>query len=169
MAAPGNSGKPGYVSSGRGYSSLPFCTNCGNQVGDRDCFCRRCGKPQPGAAGASSASSAAGGLSPNGASILCYIPWFGWIAAVYVLMAERFRGNRTTRFHAYQGLYLFVGWMLVHWVIGIWLKLIFGHRFPFEGLFELGMLGLWIFMLVKTSTGERFSLPIVGELAERSL
>ncbi len=88
---------------------------------------------------------------------------------MYVLVADRFRGERTARFHAYQGLYLFVAWMLVHWAIGIWLRLVFDHRFPFDGILELGVLALWIFMLVKTSNGERFSLPIVGELAEKSI
>ena len=143
---------------------MPFCTHCGHEVGPTQRFCRRCGGAQP------SATTAGGsGLSPRGASILCYIPWLGWIAAVYVLVAERFRSERTTRFHAYQGLYLFVGWMLADWGIGIWLRLLFEHRFPLDGLLKLGMIVLWIFMLIKTANDERVSLPIVGELAEKSL
>jgi uncharacterized membrane protein len=55
-------------------------------------------------------------------------------------------------------------------VAGIWVRLIFGgHGFPIGSLIELALLIVWIIMLVKTSSGERYSLPIVGELAERSL
>jgi uncharacterized membrane protein len=98
------------------------------------------------------------------------VPWLGWIVAVYVLATERFRGERTVRFHAYQGLYLFVVWMLSHWVIGLWFRLIFGdHGFPLGSLIEAALLVVWILMLVKTSAGERFSLPVIGDLAEKSL
>lgn len=89
---------------------------------------------------------------------------------MYVLATDRFKTERTVRFHAYQGLYLFVVWMLSQWVAGIWAMLFFGgHGFPIGGLIGLAVLVVWIIMLVKTSNGERFSLPIVGELAERSL
>jgi uncharacterized membrane protein len=92
------------------------------------------------------------------------------MVAVYVLATARFRSERTVRFHAYQGLYLFVVWMLSHWVAAIWVRLIFGgHGFPLTSLIEAALLVVWIIMLVKTSSGERYSLPIVGELAERSL
>ena len=39
----------------------------------------------------------------------------------------------------------------------------------FDSLLKLLILGLWIFMLVKTTKGEKRSLPVFGELAERSL
>jgi uncharacterized membrane protein len=108
-------------------------------------------------------------ISPRAASILCYVPWLGWIAALYVLAVDRFRGDRDVRFHAYQGLYLFVGWLLIHWVVGFWQAFLPGPKLPFEQIFELLILVMWILMLIKASSGERYSLPIVGELAERSL
>ncbi len=102
--------------------------------------------------------------------MLCYVPWLGWLVAVYVLATGRFSSERTVRFHAYQGLYLFVVWMLGHWVAALWSRLIFGDNgFPIGTVIELGLLVVWVFMLIKTSSGERYSLPLVGELAERSL
>lgn len=109
-----------------------------------------------------------GGPGPRGASILCYIPWLGWIAAVYVLATERFRGMRDVRFHAYQGLYIFVAWLVVRWGFGLWLDIL-PIDLPLPRLLELAVLGLWIFMIIKTSRGERYSLPLLGEWAERSL
>lgn len=151
---------------------MPFCTKCGHEVRPIDRFCRKCGTVQPGRGpdvAPSGAGAADSGVGPRGASILCYIPWFGWLASVWVLATDRFRGNRDVRFHAYQGLYLFVGWILSHWAVGLWFDIFFDDFPPIWRLLELLILGLWIFMLVKTSSGERYSLPVVGELAERSL
>lgn len=108
-------------------------------------------------------------LSPRAASILCYVPWLGWIPAVYVLLSDKFREARDVRFHAYQGLYLFFSWMLVHWAVGLWVNLTPGPTIPIDKMLELLILVLWIVMLIKTSKGERYALPVLGELAERSL
>ncbi|MCB1021796.1 MAG: hypothetical protein H6509_13720 [Bryobacterales bacterium] len=146
---------------------MPYCIHCGHEVSGADRFCRKCGKAQPGRPGA--APTIAQSLSPRGASMLCYVPWLGWIAAIYVLVSDTFRNDRNVRFHAFQGLYIFVAWMLAHWVLGLWLRM---FRFPGDGvatLIELFLLGVWVFMLIKTSNNQRFELPLVGELAERSL
>jgi uncharacterized membrane protein len=110
-------------------------------------------------------------MSQRTASILCYIPFFGWIFAIIVLAAERFREDREVRFHAFQGLYLFVAWLLVDQVIQPW----FGHWGHWGGaglpgkILQLGILAAWIIMLIKTSRSEFFSLPIFGDLAEKSV
>lgn len=145
---------------------MAFCTKCGSEVETTDRFCRQCGTTQPGAATAYSGSS---NLSPRAASILCYIPWLGWISSVYVLASDKFREARDVRFHAYQGLYLFVSWLLIHWVVRFWQELLPGPTVPIDNILELLILVLWIVMLIKTSKGQRHSLPILGELAERSL
>ena len=101
--------------------------------------------------------------------MLCYVPWLGWIAAIYVLVSDTFRNDRNVRFHAFQGLYIFVAWMLAHWVLGMWFRLLSGHGDGLASIIELFLLCVWIWMLIKTSNGERYELPLVGELAERSL
>lgn len=97
------------------------------------------------------------------------MPWLGWIAAIYVLASVRFRTDRDTRFHAYQGLYLFVAWLVVDWAFTPWFQWLPGRDLPIDELLQLCLLVLWVFMLIKTWGGERYSLPVVGELAERSL
>ena len=96
---------------------MPFCSQCGNKVAEQDIFCARCGSRQPVTA-PPRPSDLLAGLSPRTAAVLCYIPVVGWIAAVVVLAADQFRGNRTLRFHAFQGLYLFVAWLIAIKVIG---------------------------------------------------
>ena len=104
--------------------------------------------------------------------MLCYIPILGWIPAIVVLASPRFRAERTVRFHAFQGLYLFVVWLLLDWVIAPFSHAIPGGRAPFgaiASLLHLAIFAAWIWMILKTAQEEVFHLPIVGDLAERSL
>jgi uncharacterized membrane protein len=151
-----------------------YCSNCGGPVNATDAFCGKCGSRQPGAGTAGAAApggpppapSAADGMTPQTASTLCYIPWFGWIAAIYVMASERFRGERDARFHAFQGLYLFVVWLIVDKVISPMFRHGFTPRIDWP--LRLAVIGAGIFMMVKTSQRVKFMLPVIGELAEKS-
>jgi uncharacterized membrane protein len=153
---------------------MAFCTQCGTRVGDTDRYCGKCGAPQPLAGPAGTAPSSGPAFLTNvnarTASLLCYIPMVGWIAAIVVLAAVRFRRDHAVRFNAFQGLYLFVAWLIVEWVVTPMFHL---PGFPFEhvfpSLFKIAVLLTWIFMLVKVSQGETYHLPIIGDLAERSV
>ncbi len=114
------------------------------------------------------------GITNRNASLLCYIPMVGWIAAIVVLASDRFRKETQVRFHAFQGLYLFVAWLMVEWVISP--ALYFSDwtgGFPMRHLVSRGLqlliFAAWIVMIIKVSHDEDFKLPIVGELAERSV
>ena len=99
--------------------------------------------------------------------MLCYAPFIGWIASLFVLGTQRFRESVDVRFHAFQGLYLFVAWLLlehVPWFAGLPIPF-----FPIRKILKLALLGLSVFMMIKASRDERLSLPVIGELAERSL
>jgi uncharacterized membrane protein len=136
-------------------------------VGPHDIFCGRCGSRQP-VSGGSQRQDWLAGISPRTAAILCYIPIVGWIAAVIVLAADRFRAHRTLRFHAFQGLYLFVAWLIVTEVIAP-LMHPFGQFFRMDRLLSAAIIFMWIFMIVKASHDEAYSLPVIGELAEKSV
>jgi uncharacterized membrane protein len=101
----------------------------------------------------------------------CYIPMVGWIAAIVVLASSRFTENRTVRFHAFQGLYLFVVWLLVDWVLAPFMAMVPapGPMRGFSALLHVAIFAAWIWMMIKTSQEQMFRLPIVGELAERSV
>src|SRR5579863_5544710 len=157
---------------------MPFCTQCGQQAGGGDAFCANCGARQSAAPGFSerpaggSASQALNdplaGLSPRTAAILCYVPAIGWIAAVIVLAARKFKDNHLIRFHAFQGLYLFAAWLVVDWVVGPIVRAAPGHHFPLDTILHGVILFVSIFMMVKASHDEAYVLPIIGELAQRS-
>ncbi len=105
--------------------------------------------------------------------MLCYIPIVGWIAAIVVLASPRFQRDRGLRFHAFQGIYLFVVYLLIDWVVAPMF-----HIFPgpdgnpvriVSSLLHLAVYAAWIWMIIKTSQDQMYSLPIIGELAERSV
>ena len=147
---------------------MPFCPQCGTEVRATDQFCAKCGTRQPVASGAPDYLQ---GTSPRTAAVLCYVPVMGLIASIVVLASARFREDRKVRFHAFQGLYLFVAWLLVDWGAGPVFDVIPGApvRTSIIGALHAVILVAWIFMLIKVSHDETYHLPIVGELAERSV
>ena len=151
---------------------MPFCSQCGARVQDHDRFCAQCGAPQPpaGPQPPPPPGFKADGepFSPRTAAILSYVPVIGWIAAVIVLASRRYRDNHVVRFHAFQGLYLFALHLLVEWAIRPIFQNIPGPLMGIYAMMQAVIFGVSIFMMVKTSQGEKFMLPFLGELAERS-
>jgi len=150
---------------------MPFCVQCGSKVADDDAFCAQCGARQDIAGRAKTdkpKKDDVGGLSPRTASILCYAPWLGWIVSIIVLASQRFRGDRMTRFHAFQGLYLFA----LYFISDEFLPQIFMFSHPsriIAKMVALALVGVGVLMMVKTSQGETFHLPVLGELADKSV
>jgi uncharacterized membrane protein len=152
---------------------MPYCSHCGDYVQPAQAFCRQCGAAQPVEPGAAippmppASPGVMAGINPRTASILCYVPGMGWIFAIVVLASLRFRSIPTVRFHAFQGLYLFVAWLMneqvLKWAFG---PISFLHL---HDLVRLALLGMSIFMMVKAAHDEAYSLPLFGELAHRSM
>lgn len=148
---------------------MPYCCQCGQQVGSRDAYCGRCGMRQP----SSTVADQLHGISPRTASLLCYVPILGWLAAIVVLASSRFRGDPRVRFHAFQGLYLFVAWLIVEWVLDPLFRFPSFWAPPFHrvvpALLKISIFIAWIVMMIKTGHDEQYKLPIVGDLAEKSV
>ncbi len=156
---------------------MPYCSHCGNQVCDADAYCTRCGARQP-VTTPNVLDDASAAISDRTSVVLCYIPLVGWIAAIIVLATTRFRNNLVVRFHAFQGLYLFVAWLLADRVISPILHLsMLGSfhdapdwmlRVAFK-LAEILIIIAGVYMMVKATEQEKLSLPVLGDLAEKSL
>lgn len=167
---------------------MPYCTHCGSNLGNTDRFCASCGTAQAGATGAFTPPTAAppppqpgarvpppNRLRPTTAALLCYIPGIGWIPSVIFMTAEGYRHDRYIRFHALQGLFLFIAYYLIEAVLGhvFWG---FGSllMFPFKhwgmrNLLELALLACQVVGIIRTARGEPYHLPVIGDLAERSM
>jgi len=152
---------------------MPFCSNCGTQVNDDDAFCGKCGAPQS-SAGAPRSKPKPGadplaGISPTVASVLCYLPFLGWLASIFVLASERFRRNRSMRFHAFQGLYLSIAWLIYDWVIESILYTVIPNAWTISRAVRLAYLAASIFLMFKTSQRETVRLPFISDLADQSV
>jgi uncharacterized membrane protein len=147
---------------------MPFCTHCGTAVSERAAFCQKCGRRQPAGGVPMAASDPLGGMSGETVSTLCYVPWVGWILSLVVLSANRFRADGLVRFHAFQGMYLAVLWLVVDIALEPAMRLS-GIRWTLIPLLQVGLVGVWIFMLVRTHARQLVRLPVLGELAERSV
>ena len=146
---------------------MPFCSHCGSVAHERDRFCAKCGAAQP-ASAPQPVREPFENLSPRSASILCYIPVVGWILAVVILASRKFRTDAAVRFNAFQGLYLFALWLFIHWAVRPVFQDLDRPGYRADRLLEAVMFGIWIFMMVKASREERYVLPLIGELAQRS-
>lgn len=160
---------------------MAYCTRCGTKMAESDRFCQTCGLRNPDgkagftgaggypAAGAQAMDAIGGSISPRLASILCYVPFVGFIMCLLVLASDSLKRIREVKFHAFQGLYLFVAWLVTDVVLSPIFHQIPGPTGAPVGLLKLVILIAWVFMLIKTSNGETVRLPLVGEWAERSM
>jgi uncharacterized membrane protein len=113
-------------------------------------------------------------LDENVASAATYV--LGWITGIIFFVMEK--DNKTVRFHAMQSILTFLPLMILWWIIGsIYSMMVFGAGMygavGMWGILSLislliliVMLLLWLFLMYKAYQGEKFKVPIVGEIAE---
>ncbi len=101
------------------------------------------------------------GMAPNVAGLLCYLA--GWITGLIFFLIEK--ENRFVRFHAMQSIITFGGLTVLFTVLGF-IPVIGWMLFPIVGLVQLV---LWILLMVKAYQGERFKLPVIGDMAEKNI
>jgi len=114
------------------------------------------------------------GLDTNVGALLTYLPVCGisLIYSIIVLVTEK--ENRLMRFHAFQSL-LLLGVLVVGCVgitiISIVLAFVSSTLSMLFGLLTwlvlLGVIGAMVFMCIKAYQGEKFKLPVVGDMADK--
>ena len=158
---------------------MPHCTKCGADVPATAQFCQVCGQPQPASATIPKAgpvqpypATSSSGLSENAAACLSYV--LGWVTGIVFYLIDR---RPYVRFHAAQSIVTFGGLHLIRIVLGM----IFGVGFFYGGFgghlggFGIGLLliscigllsfVLWIVLMIKAYQGERFMVPVAGDIA----
>lgn len=108
------------------------------------------------------------GLEPNIASLLCYVP--APITSIIFLILEK--ENKDVKFHAWQGL-LFGGGSIVLLSSLKLFRLIVGLLVSFLGVLTdflfvvvfIGLFILWVVCLIKAYQGERWKIPVLGDIA----
>jgi len=95
------------------------------------------------------------GMEENIEGALCYL--LGWVTGLIFYLIEK--DNEFVRFHARQSILTF----LPLFILGIVVSWI-----PFLG-WVIGLLTfiLWLVLMIKAYQGNKFKLPVVGNIAER--
>lgn len=150
---------------------MAFCPNCGASVEGR--FCAKCGTQvsaaTPSGGNPAYSASAAAGIPDNVAATLCYV--LGLITGIVFLVLAPYNQSKFVRFHAFQAIFFHIA------VIGLWIvDTILAITMPLSlhilvsllwMVIFLGVLAVWILLLIKAYQGERFKLPVIGDLAEK--
>lgn len=116
-------------------------------------------------------------MEENVASALCYV--LTWLTGIIFYFLEK--KNKTVRFHAMQSILTFIpltilGWLLgwlgapkVHWSGG-W-SYSYDPGIPaliyLSWIIWIVMFVLWVILIIKAYQGEKFKLPVVGDIAEK--
>jgi uncharacterized membrane protein len=99
------------------------------------------------------------GCDANVAAALAYL--LGWISGLVILLMER--QNRFVRFHALQSILVF-GALSLAWFLCLSIPIL-GWLISFILIPPLSAV-LWLLLMFKAYQGERFKLPIAGDIAE---
>ncbi|OIO38057.1 MAG: hypothetical protein AUJ72_03240 [Candidatus Omnitrophica bacterium CG1_02_46_14] len=100
------------------------------------------------------------GIQPNVAALLCYV--LGWITGLIFFLIEK--ENKFVRFHAFQSIVVFGAFT----VLSIVLMIIPVIGWALLPILYVAELILWIVLMVKGYQGEKFKLPVAGDMAEKN-
>lgn len=123
--------------------------------------------PPPPAAGGQATST---GLDPKLAGLLCYI--LGLVTGLIFFLIEK--TNPVVRFHAAQSIVFSVATIALWIVLTILSIIVYQISWTLGNLFNLitlliwlGLFIVWIILLVKGYSGQKWKLPFLGDFAER--
>jgi uncharacterized membrane protein len=103
------------------------------------------------------------GLDENIASFLCYL--IVWITGIIIYLLEK--ENKMVKFHALQSVLVFLPLNILYWILGymFWWS---GIGYILTMTVGIIMFILWIVLMIKAYQGERYKLPLVGDIADNA-
>ena len=103
------------------------------------------------------------GLDPKVSSLLAYL--LGIVGGIIFYAISK---DSYTRFHAMQSILLSVAIVIIYAIFTVIAFIPFLWIIGWIGyLVYLGILAIWILMMVKAYQGEKYKLPIIGDMAEK--
>ena len=152
-AADGSANPTGHEAAGAEQDSVK-CPHCGTMMAEDAAFCPGCAwsmTPLP--------------AEERAAAALAYLTL---VAGAVILLLPAFRKNRFVRFHAWQSILLWGVFFVLTGVALLLSNVAAAIVFLLVGILAtLAMLFLWVVLSIKAWQGERFELPLFGELAAR--
>jgi uncharacterized membrane protein len=109
------------------------------------------------------------GLEENVEAALCYLGV--WITGlIFYFIDDK---NKVIRFHALQSIFVFLPLMILGWIFGGFFGIFsYGPGWIFlwwlSWVFWVLILVLWVVLMIKAYRGQKWKLPVVGDLAEKN-
>ncbi len=119
-------------------------------------------------------------LDENVASALCYV--LTWVTGIVFFVLEK--ENKTVKFHAMQSIITFLPLTILGYIfqgilgVSYSTNTIYGYSYGVPTLSPFYYVGiliylvvfvLWLLLMFKAYQGEKFKLPIVGDIAENQV
>lgn len=155
---------------------MPYCKECGAELEEDATYCSNCGAPVAEETESSRPRrkkdyGTSLDMEENIEAVLTYV--LGWITGIVFWVIEN--KNEYVRFHAMQSILTFFPLTVLVFILnmaggGIWWA--YGAGAAILALTSLvGLLTfvLWIILMLKAYKGERYKLPVVGDIAEDQL
>ena len=160
---------------GAGGYKMAFCAKCGAQVSPGAGFCGTCGAAvgSPPPPGTLTTGTTGQPITSNVAGALAYL--LGFITGIIFLVIEPYKRDSFVRFHAFQSIFLSVGYLIVFVVWGavagtlavISLGILWSLLSLVWILLRLAFFLIWLFMMYKAYNNERYELPFIGPIAAK--
>ena len=99
------------------------------------------------------------GIQPNVAALLTYI--LGWVSGLVFFLIEK--ENKFVRFHAMQSIVVFGALSILTIALGV----VPGVGIMLAPIVYIVELIAWVILMVKAYQGEKFKLPVAGDVAEK--
>jgi len=98
------------------------------------------------------------GIDEKVAGLLSYL--FGWVSGLIFFLIDK---RPFVRFHAMQSIIVTVVMMVLYFILSL---------IPVLGWIIMALLGLaffvlWILLMVKAYQGQKWKLPVIGDMAEK--
>jgi len=103
-----------------------------------------------------STSVGGSGLPKNVAGLLCYV--LGFVSGIVFVMIEK---DKEVRFHAFQSIFTSVAAFLLQTALSM------TRLYSLSALVSYLTLGIFVVLMIKAYQGEKFKLPVVGDMAEK--
>lgn len=109
--------------------------------------------------------AASGDLKPNIAGALCYP--LSFVTGILFLVLTPYNKDRFVRFHAYQSIFFFAAILALNIALGI-LGIVLPWRLErlLDRAVDLLSFGGTLWLIYQAYRGEKFKMPVIGDLAE---
>lgn len=101
------------------------------------------------------------GLDPKVSAMLAYLLGIVGGIVFYAISKDSY-----VRFHAMQSIFLWVAMVIIYFALLI-LSMVLPFLWMINWVIYAGVFAIWVLLLVKAYQGERYKLPVIGDMAEK--